>query len=288
MQKDYAKYLFAVLLFGTNGIVASQIGMSSYHIVLMRTMTGGLLLLLIFLISKHRFRFYKHPKDMAFSLASGIATGISWMFLYEAYSQIGVGISTLLCYCGPVIVMLLSPLIFKERLTAVKLICFIAVAVGVVLINGQSAEKLNARGIICGLLSALTYAVMIIANKKSEHIHGLEKPVIALLAAFITVAVFVGIKEGGYALRLTHEDIIWIAVLGVINTGLGFYLYFSSIGELPVQSVAICGYLEPLSAVLFSVLLLHEAMTGPQIIGAALIIGGALIGECFKRPERCS
>ena len=51
---------------------------------------------------------------------------------------------------------------------------------------------------------------------------------------------------------------------------------------LPVQTVAVCGYLEPLSAVIFSALLLHEQLTEAQIVGAALIIGGALFAECFQ------
>ena len=71
-------------------------------------------------------------------------------------------------------------------------------------------------------------------------------------------------------------------LLGLVNTGVGCYCYFSSIGDLPAQSVAICGYLEPLSAVLLSVLILHETMAPLQILGAVLIIGGAVFGECCK------
>ena len=72
-------------------------------------------------------------------------------------------------------------------------------------------------------------------------------------------------------------------ILGLFNTGIGCYFYFSSIGKLPVQTVAICGYLEPLSAVVFSVIVLHETMLPIQILGAALIIGGAVSSELVKR-----
>jgi len=70
--------------------------------------------------------------------------------------------------------------------------------------------------------------------------------------------------------------ILW---LGLINTGLGCFFYFSSIGKLPAQSVAVCGYIEPLSAVLLSAIVLKERMMPLQFLGAALIIGGALYGE---------
>ena len=73
-----------------------------------------------------------------------------------------------------------------------------------------------------------------------------------------------------------------ILILGVVNTGVGCYFYFSSIGELPVQTVAIGGYLEPLSALLFSAALLAETLTLVQIVGAVLILAGAAFGELFR------
>ena len=63
-------------------------------------------------------------------------------------------------------------------------------------------------------------------------------------------------------------------------------MYFSSINRLPAQSVAICGYIEPLSAVLLSVLFLNETMSPLQMTGAALIIGGALYGELGKKKNK--
>ena len=72
-------------------------------------------------------------------------------------------------------------------------------------------------------------------------------------------------------------------MLGLVNTGLGCYLYFSAIGRLRVQTVAVCGYLEPLSAVLFSILFLGETLRLPQVLGAVLILGGALWGELSAR-----
>ena len=287
MKKSYIKYITALLLFGSNGIVASHIYLTSYYIVLLRTLTGSLLLLFLFFLTKHRFSFLKHKKDFAFICLSGIAMGASWMFLYEAYSRIGVGISSLLYYCGPVIVMILSPLLFKEKLTIVKLIGFAAVLCGILLVNGKSSESLNSFGIVCGLLSALMYSVMVTTNKKSKHITGMENALIQLFVSFLTVAVLVGIKEHGYIMQLATDDFVWIITLGLLNTGIGCYFYFSSIGDLPVQTVAVCGYLEPLSAVVFSIMLLGEKMLPLQIVGAVLIIGGAVSSECFKIKRKC-
>ena len=70
-----------------------------------------------------------------------------------------------------------------------------------------------------------------------------------------------------------------LVTLGVVNTGIGCLLYFSAVAKLPVQTVAVVGYLEPLSAVVFSAVLLGEAITPVRLMGAALIIGGAIFCE---------
>lgn len=281
--KAFLKYIFALLLFGSNGIVASFIKLDSLNIVLLRTLIGSALLTALFLISGGKFSFYKKKKQFFFLAVSGIAMGTSWVFLYKAYARIGVSIASLLYYCGPVIVMALSPLIFKEKITLNKIIGLLAVFAGIILVNGNALSvKGDIFGIACGLLSAVMYSVMVICNKKAKDIAGLENSTLQLTIAFLTVAVFAGLKQG-FAIQIAPASIIPILILGLLNTGIGCYLYFSSIGKLNVQTVAVCGYLEPLSAVIFSVMFLKETMLPMQIIGAILVIGGAMFGELVGR-----
>ncbi|MEL7610553.1 MAG: DMT family transporter [Bacillota bacterium] len=281
MKTSYIKYLAALLMFGLNGIVASRIALSSYEIVFTRTLIGSLLLIAIFALSRQKVQIFKAKGHMLRLIVSGIAMGASWMFLYEAYKQIGVGIASLAYYCGPVIVMIFAPVLFKEKLTWAKAAGFLAVIAGMLFVNAQALnEGKTAWGLFCGVMSALMYACMVIFNKKAG-LAGLENSMWQLLTAFLTVAVFVGIKQG-FAMRIESGSWLPILILGIFNTGIGCYFYFSSIGNLPVQTVAVCGYLEPLSAVMFSALLLHERMTIVQVVGAALILGGAAFGELFR------
>lgn len=285
-KKAFIKYLSALLLFGLNGIVASHIMLSSYEIVFLRTLIGSVLLMILFLLSKGKFHLVEYKKDTMFIVLSGMAMGTSWMFLYEAYQQIGVSLASLLYYCGPVIVMILSPMIFKEKLTAPKIIGFLIVLVGIVFVNGNVIDdNRNTWGIICGAMSAVMYFFMVTLNKQSKNITGLENSVIQLVVSFLTVAVFVGCKQG-FIIEIPSDAMIWILILGIVNTGIGCYLYFSPLAKLPVQTIAVCGYLEPLSAVVFASILLHEKMTIVQMIGALCIIGGAMIGELvqIKQP----
>lgn len=280
-KNAYIKYLLSLLLFGSNGIVASFILLNSYEIVFSRSLLGSLFLIAVFVFGRNKPSFWKNKREFIFLICSGVAMGTSWMFLYEAYSQIGVSIATLIYYCGPVIVMILAPIVFKESITSAKIAGFIAVFIGMLLVNG--VEVTNSRflwGLICGILSAVTYAFMVIFNKKAASIKGLENSMGQLTVSFVTVAIFTWIKQGA-SIAVSKESILPILILGIVNTGFGCYLYFSSIKELPVQSVAICGYLEPLSAILFSAVFLHEQLTIVQIIGAILILGGASFGELF-------
>lgn len=274
-----AKYLCALLLFGLNGIVASQIALSSHEIVFLRTLLGSLLLLCVFFLGKGRLHLKEHKRDAVFITLSGIAMGASWVFLYEAYQRLGVSHASLLYYCGPVLVMLLSPVLFREKLTVPKVIGFLVVLIGIVLLNGKVAfGEVDGKGLFCGAMSAVLYCLMVTLNKQSRKITGLENAAVQLTVSFLTVAVFVGIKQA-FVIHVPASSWPWILLLGLVNTGLGCYLYFSPLSFLPVQTVAVCGYLEPLSAVAFAALLLGEEMTAQQYVGAVCIIGGAMIGE---------
>lgn len=288
MKKTYFKYFLSLLLFGSNGIVASYISLSSYEIVFLRTFIGSVFLITIFSLAKGKLLFWENKTHFLFLTISGIAMGASWMFLYEAYTQIGVSVATLAYYCGPVIVMVLSPILFKEKITSTKIFGFITVLVGMLFVN-QQAFLQNGRswGLICGIMSAIMYAFMVIFNKKAISIKGLENSICQLTISFATVSIFTLIKQGA-SISISSESILPILFLGIVNTGIGCYFYFSSIQNLSAQSVAICGYLEPLSALIFSAIFLQERLTSLQIIGAILILGGAVFGEWFQSNKTIS
>ena len=280
-KTSYFKYILALLLFGSNGIVANHISLSSYEIVFLRTLIGSLLLIALFKLAGKKIDITKNKRHHFYLAISGIAMGISWMFLYEAYQQIGVSIASLAYYCGPVIVMILSPLLFKEKFTLPKIIGFLVVLCGLLLINIQIQGIYDGNttwGLFCGIMSAFMYAFMIIFNKKAHSITGMRNSMLQLTISFLTVAVFLGFRQG-FVIQISQGDWIPILILGLINTGVGCYLYFSSIDKLSVQTVAIFGYLEPLSAVTFSVLFLREILQPIQVLGAILVIGGAVIAE---------
>ena len=180
--------------------------------------------------------------------------------------------------------MALSPLIFGEKLTGGKIAGFIAVVCGAFLIAAQGlGGNMPIAGIVCGIASAFCYALMVIASKGAPHIEGLENSTLQVSAAFVTALVLTLVTQGApsFLSPSIAAGIDWraVAMLGIVNTGLGCLLYFSAVAKLPVQTVAVVGYLEPLSAVVFSAVLLGETITPVRLMGAALIIGGAIFCE---------
>lgn len=188
MNNGLFTYLAALLLFGSNGIIAAAIALPSSDIVLLRTFLGALSLVTILAITqRHKLQAPSRAREASALLLSGAALGASWIFLFRAYQTIGVGVSSLLYYCGPIIVMALSPLIFGEKLTGGKIAGFIAVACGAFLIAAQGlGGNMPIAGIACGIASAFCYALMVIASKGAPHIEGLENSTLQVSAAFVT------------------------------------------------------------------------------------------------------
>lgn len=286
MKGEYLKYFSALLLFGSNGVVAAQIPLSSYEIVLLRSFLGSLLLLGLFFLSGHRPAIQRYKQDCFFIALSGIAMAADWLLLFEAYCRIGVSLGMIINYCGPVIVIALSPFVFHERITIGKLLAVMLALPGAFLVSGQvTGTGGDTFGLLCAILSAFAYAAMVIFNKMAKQITGLENAAFQMLITFVAVFAFVICKKG-ISFHLQANSILPVLWLGLVNTGIGCFCYFSSIGELSAQTVAICGYLEPMSAVLMSAVILHETLLPEQAIGIGLILGGAVLGECCKRKGR--
>lgn len=284
-MRDYVKFIASLLLFGSNGVVAAFIALPSQDIVFMRTLIGTVLLGILFMGRAWRtdgglprLTCTASPRKLAYVLASGISMGLSWLFLYEAYRLVGVSVSSLAYYCAPILVMATSPLVFHERLTAGGVASMAIVLAGALLINGETLEAGgSAWGMACGWLSALAHALMVIFSKKADDVDGLENSLVQLIASFGVAAAFL-VATDGLPFPVEAASWPWILVLGLLNTGTGCYLYFSSFRSLAAQTVAVLGYLEPLSAVVCAFVFLGEPMTAPQILGGSLIIGGAAAG----------
>ena len=278
---SYGMFILAMLIFGTNGLLVSRISVQSSQIVLLRTLIGGALLTAIVLL-RGGFERSAVRADLPMLLLGGTALGLNWVALFGAYRLLNVSLATLIYYIGPILVLLFSPLLFREKLTPMKIAAVDIVAVGLVCISGSVLSGgMSTKGLLTAVASALFYSALIVFNKRITHTEGMQTAAIELDIAFAVVLIYCLLTVG-----LPHplvSDLPFIAVIGAVNTGLAYLLYFSGLQKLSGQSVALISYVDPVSALVFSALFLHESMTPVQLVGAVLIIGGAMLGELKKR-----
>ena len=277
----YGIYILAMLIFGTNGYLVAHLSLQGSQIVLVRTLVGGLLLTAIVLLRGgfDREAVRAERRDLLFG---GVALGLNWVALFTAYRLLNVSLATLIYYAGPMLVLLFSPLLFRESLTPQKIAAVVIVAAGLFCITGSiTSAGMSLTGLLAAVLSALFYASLIIFNKRIVKTGGMQTAALELDVAFVVVLIYVLLTAG--IPRPLKADIPYLLVLGLVNTGIAYMLYFTGLQKLPGQSVALISYVDPVSALVFSALLLHETMTPLQVLGAVLIIGGALLGELRRR-----
>lgn len=287
MKNAYIKFILAAVIFGTNGIIASHIPLSSCEIVLTRTVLGGFFLLILATARREWGSLRRASRtSLVWLVLSGLFLSGNWLFLYEAYQHIGVSLATLMCYCGPILIMILSYFVFHEPFTVPKVSAMVIVTIGILCINGAADQAHGLSwGLVCGFLSAVCFALLVIAMKKVSGIGGILSPACQLLVASLVVAaVTLSMPTAPVSLDMTH--IACMVCLGIVNTGLGYYLYFSGVQRLSAQSVSICGYMEPFTALTLSAILLGESLTLLQWIGAACILGGVALSELWHPGKK--
>ena len=283
------KFMFSLsmVIFGTIGLFVRFIPLPSGEIALLRAVFAFLLVGGFLLVKKQKISFKNSKKELLLLLLSGAAMGFNWIFLFEAYKYTTVSVATLSYYFAPVIVMVLSPLIFKERITLKKLICFVFSTIGLIVITGignLDGQNSHIKGILFGLSAALLYSAVMILNKLIKGLSGVERTFLQFLAAIIVLLPYVVFTDGIKVFALETAGIINLLIVGLIHTGLAYILYFSSLKEMEGQQVAIISYIDPLVAVLVSVFILKEDITAVQLIGGFLILFFTLANEIkFKK-----
>ncbi len=282
-KSSLAMIVASMLIFGSIGVFRRFIPLSSPFLAFSRGLIGGLVIL-AFMKLKGTGAGGKPGLRQSLRLAlTGAVIGANWILLFEAYNHTTVAVATLCYYMQPTIVVLLSPLFFKERLTARKAACAAVAIIGMVLVSGvigsRDLPSGNMRGVLLGLGAAVLYAVVVMMNKGIRGVDAYRKSVIQLLAAGMVMIPYL-LLTGGFAhIELHGSALPLLLIVGIVHTGLAYLLYFGSMDGLRVQSIAILSYIDPVSALFFSALFLKEPLGGPCIIGAVLIIGSAIASE---------
>jgi len=286
------RLISAMVIFGTVGLFRKEISLPSGFISFCRGIIGFLVIVLFLLVAKKGFSFVSVRKNIWLLAASGICMGFNWILLFESYNNTTIAKATLYYYLSPTFVIFLAPLVLKERLTFKRLICAFAALVGMVFVSGvitdTNVSQNEIIGIICGIGAAVLYASVVLINQKMTEISPFERTTTQLFSASVVLLPYVLIAENINVGDFELKSVIMLIILGVLHTGICYAMYFSVMGKLRAQTVAIFSYIDPVVALFVSMFLLNEMPDKTldlilQLAGAVLILGSALIGELIPQ-----
>lgn len=279
--------ILSMVIFGSIGVFVKYINLPSSFISMCRGLIAFLFMLIACLIRKDKINFKTSAKNILLVIFSGAAMGANWVLLFESYKYTSVAVSTLFYYFAPVLVIIFSPIILKEKISIQKVICIIFILIGMVFTSGiltsNDKSSFNVLGLLLAFGAACLYASIILMNKKNQ-LGAYERTTGQMLVAGLVMIPYVFSTEKVSTLTFDTRSVILLLVVCIVHTGIAYILYFSGMVYLSAQTCGILSYIDPFVAVLCSMFILLEPFNAFTIIGAILIIGGAVVSEItFKK-----
>lgn len=272
----------SMAIFGTLSVFVRNIPLPSGELALYRAVLAALLIGGYLLLTRQKLDLAGIRRELLLLLLSGVAMGFNWILLFQAYRYTTVSVATLSYYFAPVIVTVLSPVLFHEKLSRRQIVCFVMSTVGLVLVIGVTDLARGGShftGILFGLGAAVLYATVILLNKSIRNISGIHRTFLQFLAAILVLIPYVACTGGFHLAGMPALGWGCLLVVGLFHTGVTYCMYFSALKELSGQEASILSYIDPLVAVVISVLVLHEPITASQLAGGILILGFTLWNE---------
>lgn len=278
------KYISSVALYGTIGIFLRHVSFPTELVAMCRGVLGTAFILIFMALRHRKVDREAIRRNLTWLVLSGICLGLNWIFLFAAYVKTTVAIASLCNYMAPIIVIVVSPMVLHEKLNVKKLPCVAAAFIGIVLVSGVIGGKMgDPTGVAYGLAAAVAFTCIVLCNRKLKDIPAMERSIVQLSISAVTILPYFLWNNRGLAINVDLRSVLIVLMLGILHTGVAYCLYFSGLGNLPVQTIAILGYLEPVVSVLCSALILRERMPVWGWLGAVMIIASAVVSELIQQ-----
>lgn len=263
----------AVMLFGLSGVLGKWVTVPAYAVAGGRSLCSCLLLLCVLKGTKQAIRL-ETGRDYRLALIGGAVLAIHWTAFFLSIKRASVAIGTLTFSAFPLFVTFLEPVIFKEKLSRRELLTAFVLLFGVaVTVPELSLGNRTTEGILWGLLSALTYAVLSLINRDlSARYSGVRICFYeqATVAALLMPAVFLG------GVTWTRPDLLGVAAIGVICTAAAFSMFVTAQKHVNARTAGIVSGMETVYGILFAALLLGQWPSLREVLGGIVIMGAAL------------
>ena len=283
------KFILSMVIFGSVGLFVTRIELPSLEIAFFRSLIGSLVIVMLSFLQGKRPDLQAMKRNRGLLMLSGTALGLNWIFLFEAYKRTSLSSATLAYYMSPVILIVLSAFVFRVRITSFKALTILFSILGIMLIlfggEGFSTGGVRMYGILSGLVAAVLYALVVVMNKMMERIGGIDRTMSELMISCLVLGTYLSLR-GGLSLHMIKGDsLIALLILGVVHTGIAYYLYFSSLEHLDTHYVALFSYMDPMTAMVLAYVFLGEAVNFNMVVGALLILGSSFLFEAIGKKE---
>ena len=273
------EFLVATIIFGTNGFFIKYIQAPNELSIMFRGLFGSLFLLCVMFLNKDLPDLKRIKSNFKYLALSGIVMGLYWILLYKGYDY-SLSVTALINNMAPIFAMLVSTVIFKEKISNKQAVCVCFVLLGIVLISGVLDGQLavDYHSLLYGFAASFGFVAVLMINKKINDVKPLDKSFIQLFFAFLTIlpVVIFGHKIPS---SIDSVSLIFMISMGMINTGLAYMLYFHSLPNVSGYKIAILSYLESIIAILIDTFIFNQPLGIHGMIGAAIIIVSACMSE---------
>ena len=291
MRQTKLKFLLLMCIFGGLGPAIKIIGLPSTVTAALRAWIAALTLILFMLITKRKIDKTELKKCLRPMLICGVFLAGDWIGLFESYNYTSIACATACYYVAPLLVLFGSALFFRERVTQKHTLCAFVSFAGMILISGVVRNGFTGsdtlQGITWALSGAISYAVVVLINKKYSEYDPLLRTTIQLVSTTVLMTVYVLLRTDLTTLHTSALGIVVLLILGVGMTAIPYVLYFNWIVALPARTVAMFSYADPVVAVLISIFIMHEAVTILEVLGILMIVGASMVSEIGKRGQSC-
>ena len=278
----------AAVLFGLTGILGALIRFDAVAITAGRAGFAATALLVLALVQRRPLRQGLGRRRTGILLVSGLLLAVHWITFFLAVKVGGVAVATLGFASFPAFIALLDVVLFRERIGRAEGMMLSLVTLGLVLVTPSfDVGDQGTAGLLWGLASGLSFAGLAICNRRGNR--GMDAIQVAFwqnLVVALLVLPLLGLSLAPPqvarsqapsslvtgAAAIDWASWFWLAVLGVLCTGLAHTLFVKSLESLDARSAGMIIALEPVYAIACAWWLFGEEPSGRMLVGASLII----------------
>ncbi|MEU6249918.1 EamA family transporter [Glycomyces sp. NPDC047010] len=282
--KDLLLTALAPVMWGTTYFVTTEFLPAERPLLtaLLRALPAGLLLILLARRLPRGSWWWKSAVIGLLNIA------VFFAFLFIATYRLPGGVAAVLGAVGPLVTAGITMLVLHTRVPLRTWVLGIAGVAGVSMVVLTAQAQLDLTGALAGVGGAISMATAVVLTKKWGLPQNAGPAALAgwqLTAGGLLLAPLALLVEGGIP-ELTGTNVLGYLYLGLVNTALGYWLWFRGIGRLSVVPLSFLGLLSPLTAATVGWLLAGETFTVWQTLGFAVALGATLLAQLQHRPKR--